>query len=107
MPRDKTKLRPVLRLSPWRFHFPSRVLFRTRSAAVSGIAAHPMSPTWPKQMLSTVTFDDLGKRTRVTVSWLPLEASELENKTFDAGRDGMKTGWGGTLDHLAAYLGGK
>lgn len=69
-----------------------------------GIAAHPMSPTWPKQMLSTVTFEDLGNRTRVTVSWLPLDASEIENRTFDDGRAGMNTGWGGTLDHLAQYL---
>jgi uncharacterized protein YndB with AHSA1/START domain len=69
-----------------------------------GITAHPMNPDWPRQMLSTISFEALGKRTRVTVNWLPLDATELENKTFDGGRDGMATGWGGTLDNLTQYL---
>jgi uncharacterized protein YndB with AHSA1/START domain len=84
---------------------PERLVFvLSFSDEKGGITAHPMSPTWPRQMLSTVTFDEVGKKTRVTVSWLPLEASELETKTFEDGRPGMGAGWGGTLDNLAQYL---
>jgi hypothetical protein len=28
----------------------------------------------------------------------------MERKTFDEGRDGMKQGWGGTMDQFADYL---
>jgi hypothetical protein len=28
----------------------------------------------------------------------------VERKTFDAGRAGMETGWGGTMEQLLAYL---
>ena len=71
-----------------------------------GVTRHPMSPDWPLEMLSAVSFDEQpGGRTKVTVQWLPGDASsELERKTFDEGRDGMKQGWGGTMDQLAGYL---
>ncbi len=70
-----------------------------------GITTHPMSPTWPREMLSTITFEAQGGKTGVTVRWVPLEGStELERKTFEEGRDSMKTGWTGTMDQFAAYL---
>ncbi len=70
-----------------------------------GITRHPMSPSWPLQMLSTFTFEDAGGgKTKFTVRWAPYNATEEERKTFDAGRDSMNQGWGGTLDQLAAYL---
>jgi uncharacterized protein YndB with AHSA1/START domain len=84
---------------------PAKLVFVVSfSDAKGGLARHPMNPNWPQQMLSTVEFEAQGAQTRVTVSWLPLEASELERKTFEEGRDGMKQGWGGTLDGLVAYL---
>jgi uncharacterized protein YndB with AHSA1/START domain len=70
-----------------------------------GVTRHPMNPKWPLYMHSTVTFEAQGaKATKVTVSWIPLDASETESKTFEEGRDGMKQGWGGTMDHLVEYL---
>jgi len=69
-----------------------------------GITRHPMNPNWPLQMHSTVEFAAQGRQTRVTVSWLPLEASEIESRSFEEGRDSMKQGWGGTLDHLVQHL---
>ncbi len=69
-----------------------------------GITRHPMSPNWPREMLSTVEFEEQGAKTRVTVRWVPLNETDLERKTFEDGRDGMKQGWGGTLDHLVEYL---
>jgi uncharacterized protein YndB with AHSA1/START domain len=69
-----------------------------------GMTRHPMSPNWPREMLSTVEFKAQGKRTEITVRWIPINATEAERKTFDEGRDGMKQGWGGTLDYLVEYL---
>jgi hypothetical protein len=34
----------------------------------------------------------------------PINATELERQTFDAGRESMQQGFGGTFDALAAYL---
>jgi uncharacterized protein YndB with AHSA1/START domain len=69
-----------------------------------GRTRHPWSESWPLDILSTVTFETQGKRTNLTVRWVPHEASELERRTFDEGRDSMNQGWGGTLDQLSAYL---
>jgi uncharacterized protein YndB with AHSA1/START domain len=70
-----------------------------------GVTRHPMSPNWPQHILSSVEFEEQGPRkTKVSVTWLPHEASDAERKTFDEGRDSMKQGWGGTFDQFADYL---
>lgn len=71
-----------------------------------GVTRHPMSPDWPRYILSTVQFiAEGGKKTRVSISWTPHDATEAERRTFDEGRPSMTQGWGGTLDQLEAYLG--
>lgn len=70
-----------------------------------GITRHPLTPTWPLQVLSTFAFEDApGGKTKFTVRWSPYEATAEEQATFDAGRASMTQGWGGTMDQLAAYL---
>ena len=70
-----------------------------------GITRHPLAPTWPLELLTVFTFEDLGNgKTRFTIRWSPYKASEEEQKTFDAGRGSMTQGWGGTLDQLETYL---
>ena len=69
-----------------------------------GITSHPMSPDWPREILSTVTFAGQQEGTLITVRWIPINSTELERKTFEDGRDGMKQGWGGTFDQFADYL---
>ncbi len=70
-----------------------------------GTTVHPMSPSWPREMHTQVTFEDLGGKTKVTVQWTPVEGSSAtERKTFDEGRDSMKGGWSGTFEQFAAYL---
>jgi len=70
-----------------------------------GVTRHPASPGWPLYLLSTVEFEEQGaRRTKVTVTWLPHEATDAERKTFDEGRPSMQQGWGGTLDQLTDYL---
>lgn len=70
-----------------------------------GVTRHPWSPGWPLYWHSTVEFEEEGPtQTRVTVTWLPHEASDAERRTFDEGRDSMNQGWGGTLDQLAGHV---
>ena len=72
----------------------------------AGIARHPMAPTWPAELLTTVTFDDEGGKTRVTVRWNPINASEEERDTFVAAKESMQGGWTGTFERLEDYLRG-
>jgi len=84
---------------------PERLVFvNSFSDETGGLTRHPMSPTWPLEMLSTFTLVEQEGRTTLTIEWLPLNANEVERKTFDDGRSGMTGGWTGTLDQLAEYL---
>jgi uncharacterized protein YndB with AHSA1/START domain len=75
------------------------------SDAQGGVTRHPWSPGWPLYWHSTVEFEEQGTaRTKVTVTWLPQEASDAERGTFEEGRDSMNQGWGGTLDQLVGHL---
>jgi uncharacterized protein YndB with AHSA1/START domain len=80
------------------------VVINSFSDEKGSLTRHPMSSTWPLEMLSTFTFTEKDGKTTFTVRWSPLNASAEERKTFDEGRAGMQGGWGGTLDQLEAYL---
>ena len=85
---------------------PKRLVFLNAfSDPKGGVARHPGHASWPLELLSTVTFDELGGKTKVTVQWVPADsATQVERKTFDEGRGSMKQGWTGTMDQFAAYL---
>ena len=70
------------------------------------ISRHPMAPTWPETMLTTVQLTEEGPdRTRVTVTWEPHGATSREElETFIKSRGGMTQGWTGSFDKLDAYL---
>jgi len=80
------------------------VLVNSFSDEDGGITRHPMSATWPLEMLSTFTLSERNGKTTATVEWIPHNPTDEERKTFDAAHDGMKQGWSGTFDQLAAYL---
>ena len=80
------------------------VVVNSFSDEAGGITRHPMSATWPRELLSTFLFEDEGGRTRLTVKWVPLNASVEEIATFDGARESMRQGWTGTLDSLDTYL---
>ena len=71
-----------------------------------GIARHPMAPTWPETMLTTVNLtSEEPNQTRVTVTWEPygtVTPEELE--TFIRSRGGMTQGWTGSFDKLEEVL---
>jgi len=70
------------------------------------IARHPMSPTWPETMLTTVDLTEEGPdKTRVTITWEVLgSATEAERETFTKAKPGMTLGWTGSFDKLETYL---
>jgi uncharacterized protein YndB with AHSA1/START domain len=80
------------------------VLVNSFSDEKGNLTRHPMSPTWPREMLSTTTFAEYQGKTTITLEWTALNPTEAERKTFNTGRDGMRMGWTGTFDQLAQYL---
>jgi uncharacterized protein YndB with AHSA1/START domain len=75
------------------------------SDEAGGLTRHPLSATWPLELLTTVTLEEApARKTSLTIRWSPLNATVEENRTFDAARDGMTQGWSGTFERLAAYL---
>jgi len=85
---------------------PERLYFISSfSDEKGGTTRHPGHTSWPLEMHSIFTFEELpGGKTKFTVSWAPHNATEEEKKTFEAGRDSMRMGWSGTLEQLEAYL---
>lgn len=69
-----------------------------------GIGQHPMMPSWPREMLSTATFAEEGRKTTVTVTWVPINATAEEVQAFENMRGGMNQGWSGTFEQLENYL---
>ena len=87
---------------------PERMVFiNSFSDEAGGLTRHPLAPTWPLEMLSVFTFEEMPDgKTKFTVTWSPYNATEEERKTFDAGHASMTGGWSGTMENLENYLKG-
>jgi len=85
---------------------PERLVFLSSfSDEAGGVTRHPMAPKWPLQMLSTFTFEDMPDgKTRFTVSWRAINATEEETAIFNSSHPSMRQGWSGTMEQLEAYL---
>jgi uncharacterized protein YndB with AHSA1/START domain len=85
---------------------PRRIVYEQQFADERGnVARHPMAPTWPETMLTTVTFAEEGpSETRVTIEWEPLAATDAEVETFLDARPSMTKGWTMSLDGLEDAL---
>lgn len=84
---------------------PERMVFIVSfSDENGGTTRHPMTPTWPLEMLNIVTLTEHGKKTTLTLRGSAYEANEEESATFRAGRSSMQGGFTGTFDQLTAYL---
>jgi uncharacterized protein YndB with AHSA1/START domain len=70
------------------------------------VSRHPMAPTWPQTMQTTVKFtEEAPGKTRVTITWEVVgKATKEEMDTFIQGRTGMTGGWTGSFDKLESYL---
>jgi uncharacterized protein YndB with AHSA1/START domain len=86
---------------------PDRIVYTQQFCDENGkIARHPMAPTWPETMLTTVRlFSEGPEQTRVTLTWEPYGKPEpAEIDTFVKARSGMTGGWTGSFDKLDEYL---
>jgi uncharacterized protein YndB with AHSA1/START domain len=84
---------------------PERLIFVVSfSDEAGGDTRHPWAPDWPLKTLSTLSFSEHDGRTTLAAQGVPLDASESERATFEAGHESMRQGWTGTLDQLAQYL---
>lgn len=83
------------------------VLVQSFADKDGNVAAHPMAPTWPRAMLSTTDYQDLGDgSTRLTVTWVPVEPTAVELATFEGARAGMTGGWDHMFGMMEAYMAG-
>lgn len=80
------------------------ILLSSFSDPEGGTCRHRMKEVWPLEILATLTFTEEGSRTRVTVDWIPHNASAEERKAFDEFHHSMRGGWTGTFERLEAYL---
>jgi uncharacterized protein YndB with AHSA1/START domain len=84
---------------------PSRMVFiDSFSDKDGGLSRHPMAPSWPAEMLNTLTLAEHGGKTTLTLRICAYAATEEERATFKAGHASMTQGFGGTFDQFAAYL---
>jgi len=86
---------------------PSRIVYTQQFCDErENLSRHPMAPTWPATMLTTVQLTEEGPaQTRVTVTWECHGATTREElETFIESKAGMTQGWTGSFDKLDAYL---
>jgi uncharacterized protein YndB with AHSA1/START domain len=85
---------------------PSRLVWvHSFSDEHAGVTRAPFfDGNWPLELLTTVTFADEGKATRVTLTWKPLNATDIERLTFAANMTSMNQGWTGSFEVLDAFL---
>jgi uncharacterized protein YndB with AHSA1/START domain len=84
---------------------PGRLVFVVSfSDAEGNVTRHPASPTWPLEVLNTVTFSEQDGRTTLTIRGGPINATDEERATYDGSHASMQAGFKGTFDQLAAYL---
>jgi len=68
------------------------------------VMANPRMPDWPRVLLTTVTFEQDGDRTRVRLTWIPHEASAGEIACFADAIGSLDKGWGAGMELLKELL---
>ncbi|MNJ91270.1 hypothetical protein D3C87_89200 [compost metagenome] len=88
-------------------HRPDRIVYTQQFCdEKENISRHPLAPTWPETMLTTVALTEEGPdQTRVTVTWEPYGATTPEElDAFIKAKAGMTVGWTGSFDKLEDAL---
>jgi uncharacterized protein YndB with AHSA1/START domain len=74
---------------------PKKLVWQHCSAdAQWNIAPSQMMPDWPRKLLTTVIFEDLGEQTNVQLSQIPMDATDKETACFAEFMNNMQNGWG-------------
>lgn len=88
----------------------TRLVWRHTFSDADGenITRHPFSPTWPLEMILTLTLKPMGDtQTDLTLSLIAINVTDPERTTWDSGFTGLTQGWNGTFDLLGEFLGKK
>jgi uncharacterized protein YndB with AHSA1/START domain len=84
---------------------PEKLVFiNSFSDANGGITRAPFSPTWPLEILNTLTLTERDGKTTLDLRGSPINATEAERKTFEGMRNSLRQGFTGTFDQLETYL---
>jgi uncharacterized protein YndB with AHSA1/START domain len=84
---------------------PERLVWLHASADADwNIVASPAMKDWPRMLLTVVTFDEAGDKTKLRLTWTPHEASAAEIACFAAMLGSMDKGWGGGMALLEKLL---
>lgn len=86
---------------------PNKIIYTQNFADKDGnLGKHPMAPTWPTYMLTTIEFtEESPSETRVTITWEVFgDATADERAMFHNAKAGMTGGWTGSLDKLEDCL---
>ena len=86
---------------------PSRLVWEQGFSNEAGdIVPAPFPMPWPLLMLTTVLFEDEGAKTRITLTWQPIDPTPEQAASFAQMLPSMTGGWTGTFDQLDAFLAG-
>lgn len=88
---------------------PEKMVWRHHSStdAEWNDAPNAMMADWPALLLTTVMFDDMGDKTKVRLSQVPMDASDAEAACFAKVMGNMDKGWGSgyaIMDEIFAEL---
>lgn len=68
------------------------------------VASSPTMPDWPRALLTTVTFEEVGQQTKLRLTWVPHQATQAEIACFALAMAGVDKGWGAGMKLLAELL---
>lgn len=84
---------------------PERLVFvNSFSDAEGNITRHPMSATWPLEVINTLIFAEYDGKTTLTLHGGPINATAEESETFANASKNVQQGMAGTFDRLEEYL---
>lgn len=87
---------------------PKKLVWHHSSAdSAWNIVSSQMMADWPRTLLTTVVFENIGDKTKVTLTQVPIDASDAEIACFAATMAGMDNGWGSgykIMDEILAEL---
>jgi uncharacterized protein YndB with AHSA1/START domain len=85
---------------------PENLVFRQYNSNEAGdILPNPQMPNWPKELRTTIKLEAVGGKTKLQLTWQPINPTQEEAEAFEASRSEHGKGWGGGLEQLDAYLG--
>jgi uncharacterized protein YndB with AHSA1/START domain len=61
-------------------------------------------PNWPKDMLASLSFEEVAGKTTITFLWEPRNPTAEEITAFEATRSDHQKGWGAGMVQLDIYL---